>query len=189
MSLSLVGSEMCIRDRIRTYAAEYLTRPDFVLGATNHRMLADTRAGLFVTAFYGILNPDTGDLIYSNAGHNPPILLSTQNGGASRSLGKTGMALGAVEDTLWERGKARIEPHDVLVLYTDGLTDAQNSEGEFFGSKRLREYLQRAVPSRVAHRNLAMVIQESLFSEVRQFMGETLQYDDMALIVLVREPQ
>jgi len=177
------------RTLIRTYAAEYLTRPDLVLGATNHRMLADTRAGLFVTAFYGILDPATGDLIYSNAGHNPPVLLSTQNRGTSQSLSKTGMALGAVEDTSWERRKARIEPHDVLVLYTDGLTDAQNSEGEFFGSQRLHEFLQRAVPRRVSHRNLAMVIKESLFSEVRQFMGETLQYDDMALIVLVREPQ
>ena len=177
------------RTLIRTYAAEYTTRPDLVLGATNHRMLADTRAGLFVTAFYGILDPATGDLIYSNAGHNPPFLLSTQNRDTSQSLSKTGMALGAVEDTSWERRKARIEPHGVLILYTDGLTDAQNSEGEFFGSQRLHEFLQRAVPRRVSHRNLALVIQESLFTEVRQFMGETLQYDDMALMILVREPK
>jgi sigma-B regulation protein RsbU (phosphoserine phosphatase) len=177
------------RTLIRTYAAEYLTRPDLVLAATNDRMLADTRAGLFVTAFYGILDPVTGDLIYSNAGHNPPFLLGTRDRDRSQSLSKTGMALGAVEDTSWERRTAHIGPHDVLLLYTDGLTDAQNSQGQFFGIKRLHEFLQKTVPLRVAHRNLAMVVQESLVSEVRQFMGETLQYDDMALMILIREPQ
>jgi serine phosphatase RsbU (regulator of sigma subunit)/DNA-binding NarL/FixJ family response regulator len=177
------------RTLIRTYAAEYLTRPDLVLSATNHRMLADTRAGLFVTAFYGILDPATGDLLYSNAGHNPPFLLSSHDRGASQSLSKTGMALGAVEDASWERRKTRIEPHDVLILYTDGLTDAQDGDGEFYGRKRLHEFLLTTVPRQVGHRNLALVIQDSLFSEVRQFMGETLQYDDMTLMILVREPE
>ena len=176
------------RTLIRTYAGEYLTRPDLVLAATNHRMLADTRAGLFVTAFYGILDPSTGDLIYSNAGHNPPILLRSQDRDASPSLHKTGMALGAVEDTSWERRQTHIEPHDVLVLYTDGLTDAQNSDEEFFGSNRLHQFLLETIPHQVSHRNLALVIQDSLFSEVRRFMGETLPYDDMTLMILVREP-
>jgi serine phosphatase RsbU (regulator of sigma subunit)/DNA-binding NarL/FixJ family response regulator len=177
------------RTLIRTYAAEYSTRPDLVLSATNHRMLADTRAGLFVTAFYGILDPATGDLIYSNAGHNPPLILSAQDRAASQSLGKTGMALGAVEDASWEWRKVRIEPNDVLILYTDGITDAQNEEGAFYGSKRLHQFLHRTVPRQVTHRNLVLVIQDALLSEVQQFMGDTLQYDDMTLMILMREPQ
>jgi serine phosphatase RsbU (regulator of sigma subunit)/DNA-binding NarL/FixJ family response regulator len=177
------------RTLIRTYAAEYLTRPDLVLSATNHRMLVDTRAGLFVTAFYGILDPATGNLIYCNAGHNPPLLLNAQDRAASQSLGKTGMALGAVDDASWERGQVRIEPNDVLILYTDGITDAQNDQGEFYGNKRLHDFLHGTVPRQVTHRNLSMVIQEALLSEVQQFMGDTLQYDDMTLMILVREPQ
>lgn len=176
------------RTLIRTYASEYLTRPDLVLAATNQRMLADTRAGLFVTAFYGILDPATGNLVYSNAGHNPPFLLSAKDRNESHILSKTGMALGAVEDATWERREIHIEPHDVLVLYTDGLTDAQNGDGQLYGTGRLHEFLMSSVPSRVSHRNLAMVIQESLFSETRRFMGKTLQYDDMTLMILVREP-
>jgi serine phosphatase RsbU (regulator of sigma subunit)/DNA-binding NarL/FixJ family response regulator len=175
------------RTLIRTYAAEYLTRPDLVLSATNRRMLADAHAGLFVTAFYGILDPTTGDLTYSNAGHNPPLLLSAQNRETAHSLSKTGMALGAVEDASWETRKTRIEPDDVLILYTDGITDAQDDEGEFYGSERLHQFVQSTVPRRVSHRNLALVLQDSLLSEVREFMGDTQQYDDMTLMVLVRE--
>ncbi len=76
----------------------------------------------------------------------------------------------------------------MLVLYTDGLTDAQNSDGEFFGGKRLHQYLLETVPQQVQHRNMVLVIQDALFSEVRQFMGGTLQYDDMTLMILAREP-
>ncbi|NIV31191.1 MAG: SpoIIE family protein phosphatase, partial [Anaerolineae bacterium] len=65
--------------------------------------MADTRAGLFVTAFYGILDPASGNLLYCNAGHNPPLLLRAQDRESSQSLVKTGMALGAVEDASWER--------------------------------------------------------------------------------------
>jgi sigma-B regulation protein RsbU (phosphoserine phosphatase) len=151
-------------------------------------MLADTHAGLFVTAFYGILDPSTGDLVYANAGHNPPLLLRAQHRDASQSLFKTGMALGAVEDTSWELGQTRIEPNDVLILYTDGLTDAQDSDGALYGTGRLHGFLREAVPHQISHRNLVFVIQESLFSEVRSFMGETLQYDDMTLMILAREP-
>ena len=176
------------RTLLRTYAAEYPTRPDLALAATNQRMLADTRAGLFVTVFYGILDPATGELLYSNAGHNPPLLLGAQGRDAPQFLFKTGMALGAVEDTSWDLGKTHVEPQDLLILYTDGLTDAQNSHGEFFGRERLHNFLRQTIPDQVSHRNLALVIQDALFSEVQSFTGETLQYDDMTLMILVREP-
>ena len=176
------------RTLIRTYAAEYPTRPDLVLSATNRRILADSRAGLFVTVFYGILDPATGELVYGNAGHNPPLLLSARNADVLEPLNKTGMALGAVEDTAWERRMTRVGPEDVLILYTDGLTDAQDSEGQFYGRERLHEFLRQSVPRQVIHRNMALTIQESLLAEMRQFMGNSLPYDDMTLMVLVREP-
>jgi sigma-B regulation protein RsbU (phosphoserine phosphatase) len=99
------------------------------------------------------------------------------------------MALGAIEDASWEWRKVRIEHNDVLILYTDGITDAQNEDGAFYGSKRLHQFLHKIVPPKVNHRNLSLVVQEALLSEIKQFMGETLQYDDMTLMILIREPQ
>ncbi len=177
------------RTLIRTYAAEYLARPDLVLSATNQRMLSDTRAGLFVTVFYGILDPTTGDLVYCNAGHNPPLLLSARDRASVKSLTKTGMALGAVEDTSWERVRTRLEPQDMLLLYTDGITDAQDRSGQFYGRKRLQELLQETVPHRIAHRNVASGVQDSLLSDVRRFMDGSVQYDDITLMILIREPE
>ena len=63
------------RTLIRTYAVEHDTQPELALSAANSRILADTRADLFVTVFYGVLDPTSGELTYSNAGHNPPYLL------------------------------------------------------------------------------------------------------------------
>ena len=105
------------------------------------------------------------------------------------TLNKTGMALGAVDDTSWERKKIRLEPQDVLIVYTDGFTDAQDSEGRFYSRERLHKFLQTSVTRQVAHRNVALTIQETLLAEMRQFMGDSLPYDDMTLMVLVREPQ
>ena len=123
------------RTLIRTYAAEYDTQPELVLTAANHRILMDTRADLFVTVFYGILDPATGTLVYCNAGHNPPYLFGaqnspqqpTQNGDAVKSLRRTGMALGVLEESIWQQQTTQIDPGDVLVLYTDGITDAQKN--------------------------------------------------------------
>jgi serine phosphatase RsbU (regulator of sigma subunit)/CheY-like chemotaxis protein len=175
------------RTLIRTYAAEYPTRPDLVFSTTNRRILMDTQAGLFVTVFYGVLDPATGTLIYCNAGHNPPYLfhrqkLSTaQNGKAVHALYRTGMPLGIFEDATWEQATAHLAPSDVLVLYTDGITEAQDRQEAFFGAGRLLE---------VAQANLgrsARDIQDALIAEVRAFAGDAPQFDDIALMVVARK--
>ena len=181
------------RTLIRTYAAEYNTQPELVLGATNRRILMDTRADLFVTVFYGILDPVTGTLTYCNAGHNPPYLLSTHDGDSVQSLHRTGMALGVVEDVVWEQRAVQITPGDVLVLYTDGVTDAQNAQEVFFCEERLLEVVQACVGTQ-ANQNLsagqgvsAQGVQEALTTEIHGFMSDAPQFDDITLMVLVRE--
>jgi len=163
----------------RTYAAEYHTRPELVLSIANRRILSDARAGLFVTAFYGILDPAAGTLTYCNAGHNPPYLLNAQDRDTVQTLSKTGMVLGVVEDATWKQETVRLAPGDVLVLYTDGVTDAENEQGSFFGQERLLE---------IAQANLgcsAQDIQDTLIAEVHEFMGDTPQFDDITLVVAV----
>ena len=169
------------RSLIRTFAIENPTHPEQVFDATNHRILSDTRAGLFITSFYAVLDPTDGTLIYSNAGHNPPYIISNRKGGSVKTLTKTGMALGIVDEATWEQRVVQLGVGDALLLYTDGVTEAQNKEKEFFGEARLLE-VARASIGRSAEE-----IQETLIAQVHEFMGNASQFDDITLIVLVRD--
>ncbi|GAB4406217.1 MAG: hypothetical protein OHK0052_27700 [Anaerolineales bacterium] len=176
------------RTLLRTYATEYPWQPEVVLQATNRRVLNDTRASLFVTVFYGVLDPKAGTLIYSNAGHNPPYLLRAPNGSTSNeedietlSLGKTGIPVGIDEDTRWEQRVIHIEPGDVLILYTDGITEAQDPTGNFFDDDLLVE----AAESRMGQP--AFEIQSAILDSVQTFVGEHPQSDDITLMVLARD--
>jgi sigma-B regulation protein RsbU (phosphoserine phosphatase) len=165
---------------IRTYAAEYPTQPELVLSTVNHRILADTHADQFVTAFYGILDPATGVLVYCNAGHCPPYLVSAQANNAVRALHRTGMALGVAQDVAWAQEDVQLVPGDVLVLYTDGVTEARNAQGAFFGEDRLLESVRADLG------RSAQDIQDAIMADVRTFVDDAPQFDDIALAVVVR---
>jgi len=169
------------RTLIRTYAAEYPTRPDLVLTAANRRILIDTQAELFVTVFYGILDPATGTLTYGNAGHNPPYLLSAQHRDRVQALHRTGMALGVFEKVTWKQETVQLIPGDVLLLYTDGVTEAQDRQDVFFGVERLLEVAKASVG------RSALQIQDTVLAQVHQFVGDSPQADDITLMVVIRE--
>jgi serine phosphatase RsbU (regulator of sigma subunit)/DNA-binding NarL/FixJ family response regulator len=170
------------RSLIRTYATEYPRRPDLVLLATNRRLLSDASAGLFITSFYGVLDPASGTLTYCNAGHNPPYLILGREDPRIQPLTKTGMALGITEDGSWAQSEVRFAPGDTLLFYTDGFVDAQNPAGALFGETRLRETV-------VAHiGRSAGEFGAGLLRELHDFMGDAPQTDDITLIVIVREP-
>jgi len=126
------------RTLIRTYASTHPARPESVLNAVNHRILSETETDQFVTAFYGILDPATGILTYCNAGHPPPLLFGREPDKPARPLARTGMALGVVDTEAWEQATARFAPGDVLVLYSDGVTDAENRHEAAFNQERLQ---------------------------------------------------
>ncbi len=169
------------RTLIRTYAVEHHTRPDFALRVANNRILTDTQADLFVTLFYGVLDPQTGLLTYCNAGHNPPFLLKARNGGEVQALTRTGLPLGLFAGTTWGQRTVQLGVGDVLVLYTDGVTEAQDRQEEFFGKERLLA-VARAHEEGSAHE-----IQAALLEEIHAFVSDAPQFDDIALMVLVRE--
>ncbi|MGD8243957.1 MAG: PP2C family protein-serine/threonine phosphatase [Anaerolineae bacterium] len=169
------------RTLIRTYAAEYRAQPDLVLDAVNSRILLDTRASLFVTVFYGILDPTEGTLTYCNAGHNPPYLLRAGDRDSIQGLDRTGMPLGVYADVTWERRAVPLAPGEVLVLYTDGITEAQNGQEVFFGKERLLEIAKANVG------RSAWEMQDVLLAAVHEFVGEAPQFDDITLMVLVRD--
>ncbi len=174
------------RTLIRTYAIEYIdSPPEVIFFSANERILQDARANLFVTAFYGILDQETGILTYCNAGHNPPYLFSPGNGNSFTSLPPTGMPMGIEEHALWKQEIIQIQPGDVLVLYTDGIPDAMNVAEEFFKEDRL-------VETTLANLHLpAQELQTAILKNVQEFVGEASQFDDITLLVLRRdlEPQ
>ena len=170
------------RTLIRTYAVENETQPELALGAANHRILADTSAGLFVKVFYGVLDPSSGELTYSNAGHNPPYLLSAQDGNTVRELDRTGVPLGIVDGMTWEQRVVQLDPGDVLLLYTDGITEAQNAAEEFFDEDRLREVVRAGLG------RSALDLQDDLIAQVDTFVDNAPQSDDITVMVVVRGP-
>jgi len=167
---------------IRTYAARYPSLPAIALSAVSERILSDTRGGMFVTAFYSVLETHTGRLMYANAGHPPGLLISTRRGKESITrLRPTGMALGVSDDARWKQKEARMIPGDILVLYTDGITEANNPAGVFFEEDRVIEtILEHGGES--AHQIL-----NALLEETQRFIGHAPRQDDIALIVVRRE--
>jgi serine phosphatase RsbU (regulator of sigma subunit) len=169
------------RTLIRTYALEFELQPDLVFFSTNERILQDARANLFVTAFYGILDVKTGRLAYCNAGHTPPFLIRKLDGGRVEALPATGMPIGVDADAFWLQAEVQIEPGDVLLLYTDGIPDAQDDAGEHFKDIRMIEIAQENLG------NSAQQIQRSVLESIEEFVGAAAQFDDITLLVVMRE--
>lgn len=97
----------------------------------NELLLSDSRSDMFVTVWYGVWDPLSGELVYANTGHNPPLLLSAN--GTSTELMAKGIALGVVDKLKLERKSIALATGDVLIAYTDGITDALRSDGTEFG--------------------------------------------------------
>jgi sigma-B regulation protein RsbU (phosphoserine phosphatase) len=172
---------------IRTYAVEYPAQPELVLSAVNRRILAETHAMRFVTVFYGILDPATGKLVYGNAGHCPPIRISATNGEGLQELVLTGIPLGIYGDQTWGQAEVQLELGDLLVLYTDGITEARDGQGALFGEERLLESMKSKLDSAGSRRPSAQEIQDAILADVHRFAGDVPQSDDIALAALLRD--
>jgi serine phosphatase RsbU (regulator of sigma subunit) len=168
------------RTLIRTYAMESGVQPGVALTRANERIRADTESDQFVTLIYGVLEPASGTLIYANAGHNPGYLLRAVDGEVE-SLTNTGIPLGMFEGMEWQQAQVQIQPGDVLLLYTDGVTEAQNAANEEYGDNRLITIGQanKGRPS--------AEIQEAIMTSIDDFVAGAPQFDDITLIVVSRD--
>ena len=163
---------------LKTYASEQRLDPGRVMSSVNARMLDDSRSGLYATLFYGVLDTETGRLTYANAGHNPGYV--TREDGVEE-LGATGIPVGMLRDQSWETREAVIERGSALILYTDGVTDAVNHSGDYFGQDRLAD----AARARIA--GSARSIRSGLMEDVRGFVDGAPQEDDMTFLIMLRE--
>lgn len=166
---------------IRTYAEEYPDEPDRVLTGVNQRIISDTDSSRFVTVFYGVLDPSSGRFKYCNAGHNPPCLVRAKDGKVAKRLTKTGVLLGMFDDQVWGQDSVHLDEGDFLVLYTDGVTEAQNAEREFFGRERLFKTIEKKSETS------AKVVRTNILAAISKFVGDAPQLDDIALVVVAKK--
>jgi sigma-B regulation protein RsbU (phosphoserine phosphatase) len=115
-------------------AARETSSPAEALRRVNELLLPDTKQGMFVTAVYAVLDLNTGEMTYANAGHNPPLWVRRDS---LEKLTRTGIALGASENANMSERTIQLTEGESLLLYTDGLTEAFNLEGDMFGEERL----------------------------------------------------
>ena len=135
-------------------------------------------SNMFATVFFGLLDPVDGTLLYINAGHEAPFLIS--EGRLKQRLDPTGPALGMLPDREFKLERTTLNPGDTLVLYTDGVTDARNAKDELFSEERL---IATAVKSsRSAHAHL-----ENIVAEVDAHTAGREQYDDITLLAVQRK--
>lgn len=152
--------------------------PAEALKRVNDLLVPDTKQGMFVTAVYAVLDMEENALTYVNAGHNPPLWVKCE-GGVER-LTRTGVALGAAEGLAFEQRTIPLQSNDNILLYTDGLTESFNVDGEFFGEARLIESLVSNQCASAA--DLLDVVENSLLN----FVQDMPPADDLTMLVLRR---
>jgi sigma-B regulation protein RsbU (phosphoserine phosphatase) len=162
---------------VRAYARAGRS-PSEMCGELNRVTCENTDSERFITLFYGLLNTDEHSLIYANAGHVPPILLRSDSHQETLSTG--GTILGVFPDRRYEEASVALHPGDHLILFTDGITEAVNSDGEQFDENgRMAEFLAR-------NRKLTSAeLRDTLLNAVNSFAGQDLQ-DDATLMVVTR---
>ena len=143
----------------------------------NQLLCSESASCMFVTVFYGILHTDTGEIEYVNGGHNPPYVIHA-DGSIEQTKLTGGTILGFLEDEKFKSRKIQFQPGDKLFLYTDGVTEAFNKDGEEFGNQRLEELLRK-------HRRASPkeLISETI-KEVQTFSEDIPQSDDITLLTI-----
>jgi serine phosphatase RsbU (regulator of sigma subunit) len=139
----------------------------------NHEDLA-----MFATIFYGVLVPDTGELIYINGGHDPLYILHP-TGGIRQQLGPTGPAIGVLPNAKLDLGTTRLAPGEILFGYTDGVVEARGADGNFFSEKHLIHLL------RSGFRSSEQLLQQ-ISMAVSDHIGDADQFDDITMLAVRR---
>lgn len=164
------------RTLIRATALKGIS-PDECLTYVNRLLCQESVASMFVTVFYGIINFKTGELNYSNGGHNPPYVLSKD--GKLRLVELTGgLALGVVEDFQFKNKVIQLEPGDRIFTFTDGVTEAMDPEFELYSDERLEDFLKERFSL-----NATELVKEC-FQDVHKYAKGAVQSDDITVLAV-----
>jgi serine phosphatase RsbU (regulator of sigma subunit) len=141
----------------------------------NYIARTHAQANMFASVFFAILDPATGALTYINAGHEPPIIFNAR--GVRAQLARTGMVVGLMPDRPYTVRRARLKPGDILLAFTDGVTDAMNARGESFDRERLLTLLTPAS---------AADLLDAIETRVRAHIADANQFDDITMLAVRR---
>lgn len=150
-----------------------LADPGFILEKSNDTLSRYNDRMMFVTMWLGVLEISTGKMTYANAGHNPPLIMV--DGAVTWLKKRSGPVLGIMPDTPYKDREIMIPPGSKLLLYTDGLNEAENSQQELFDNSRLEEAFARQGSI------------EDVLHDVQEFVGDATQSDDMTYLWLERK--
>jgi sigma-B regulation protein RsbU (phosphoserine phosphatase) len=175
-----------VRASLRAHAQDVYDIGE-VLVRVNAALVRDTRDNEFATLWYGVIDPQTLRLTYCGAGHEWPLLIRVPRDRSVRDddvvrLTADGMALGIDADQRYPHGTYDLQRSDVLVAYTDGLTDSTDFEGRRFGGTRVRRALVDLLSREPAASATRIV--EHIFWQLRQFSGLSRRIDDVTLVVM-----
>jgi sigma-B regulation protein RsbU (phosphoserine phosphatase) len=148
------------------------------IGAVNRYLADNTPANRFVTLFYAEVDPLTGSLSFINAGHNPPLIAHAE--GTLEQLGAGGLPLGIMPDAVYREGRTQLQVGDVLVAYSDGVTETQNPKGEEFGTARLEQVITQNLDRSAAG------IRDKIEAALSTFAQGTPAVDDITLLIVKR---
>jgi sigma-B regulation protein RsbU (phosphoserine phosphatase) len=151
--------------------------PDRIMTRVNQELYQGNDANMFVSVFCGILNTATGEISYTNGGHNPPVLIR-KGGEVSFLEGKGELLVGVFPDVEYSMDTLTLEPSDSLFLYTDGVTEAMSLTGELFSDMRLKEIIRkefrRSIQGLVAH----------IDEQLQDFSRDAEQSDDITMLIV-----
>jgi sigma-B regulation protein RsbU (phosphoserine phosphatase) len=162
-------------------AAEDETDPALIVQRVNNRLSENNPNMMFVTLLLGVLNLESGELAWVNAGHPPPAVVLATDGTVRILKGRSGPACGVVEDVRYDCLQARLEPGEILLGYTDGVTDAVNRQGLQYGDARLMARLSQPVGG-------AAELTKAVLDDVYRFSDNADPFDDITLIAVRRLP-
>ena len=148
-----------------------------VFTLANEKLCEGNDAGMFVTAWMGFLNTETGEVTFANAGHNPPLVRHA-DGSFEYLKVRAGFVLAGMEGVKYRKNELQLAPSDVIYLYTDGVTEATNLNDELYGEDRLLALLN--ANKEASMEELCKLVKDDVFA----FAGEAPQFDDITMLAL-----
>nr|WP_319537921.1 SpoIIE family protein phosphatase [uncultured Methanospirillum sp.] len=166
MGLSCTAVRVCSR---------WVFSPSSLLGQVNSHIVRYAESGMFFSIYFALLKPDSGSVSYVNAGHPSPILIRDTD---IIELSRTGPIIGFMDGEDFFEKEITLQDGDLLVCYTDGVTEAKRSDGEMFGKKRLIQVVKSSREEPVHD------INDMILAEISRFAGDAPQFDDISLLIV-----